>query len=236
MKKYGPSLLMLAAALPLVAADPTLTGFPFTDESLHYSINWPSGLSLGDANLTAHHSPAGWSFDVTVDAGIPGFSLADKYRASANADLCSTDLDRDMSHGGKKTHEKTTFDQKAGTAHRVTVFPDGGGQSDVSLPMCARDALSFLYYARKELGQGRVPPQQQVFFGSSYSARMEYLGAVDVATGKGKPATTDRLMVYVKGPKSDFQFEVFFARDAARTPLTIKLPVSAGTLTMELVR
>ncbi len=26
-------------------------------------------------------------------------------------------------------------------------------------------------------------------------------------------------MVSVKGPKSDFTFEIFFARDAARTPL-----------------
>jgi hypothetical protein len=47
---------------------------------------------------------------------------------------------------------------------------------------------------------------------------------------------TDRVVVYVKGPKSDFSFETYYARDAARTPLLVKVPFSAGTFSMELVR
>jgi hypothetical protein len=43
-------------------------------------------------------------------------------------------------------------------------------------------------------------------------------------------------MVSVKGPKSDFTVEVFYARDAARTPLLIRIPQPVGTLSMELVR
>ena len=47
---------------------------------------------------------------------------------------------------------------------------------------------------------------------------------------------TDRVVVFGKGPKSDFTFEILFARDAARTPLSIKIPVTVGTLSLELVR
>ncbi len=44
------------------------------------------------------------------------------------------------------------------------------------------------------------------------------------------------MVVTVKGPKSDFNFEVFFARDAARTPLPVKVPLRVGTFSLELVR
>jgi hypothetical protein len=40
----------------------------------------------------------------------------------------------------------------------------------------------------------------------------------------------------VKGPKAEFIVEVYYARDAARTPLLIKIPQTAGTLSLELVR
>ena len=52
-----------------------------------------------------------------------------------------------------------------------------------------------------------------------------------------KPAVTDHVIVIGEGSgKSDFSFEVFFARDAARTPLLIKIPVTVGTFSLELVR
>jgi hypothetical protein len=64
---------------------------------------------------------------------------------------------------------------------------------------------------------------------------MNYTGAQDVAVA-GKPVVSDHLNVSVKGPASDFTFEIFYARDAARTPLLIKIPVSIGTVSLELVR
>jgi hypothetical protein len=111
----------------------------------------------------------------------------------------------------------------------------GGGKSEMDLPECARDALAFSYFARRELGQGRVPPPQKIYFGSEYSVRMDYTGAVTIPIAE-KPTVTDHLVVSVKGPKSDFSFEVFYARDAARTPLVLKIPVALGTLSVELVR
>ena len=227
--------LTLAAVLCLAGPSAAQTGFPFQDESLHYTINWPSGLSLGDANLTAHRTTTGWEFTVTLDAAVPGFPIKDKYTSSVGAGYCSTELKRDLIHGVKSTKEKTTFDLEKGTAHRVTEFPNDGGVSDSNTGPCGRDGIAFLYFARKELGQGRVPAAQYAYFGSPYTVRQSYTGAQTITLGD-KKETTDHVVFSVKGPKSEFTVEVFYARDAARTPLLIKIPQTAGTLTMELVR
>jgi hypothetical protein len=228
-------LQIVAVTLPLATAAIAQTGFPFQNESLHYNINWPSGLGIGEADITAQKTAAGWDFTMNLSGGIPGFAVADKFRASATADLCSTEFERDLSQGSRKGREKTTFDQQTGRAHRVTLFPAGGGQSDFDIASCARDVLTFVYFARRELGQGRVPPQQQIHYGGPYSIRTEYAGAQTITAGE-KPTVTDRLLVHLKGPKSSVDFDVFFARDAARTPLSVKVPLSAGAFTLELVR
>jgi hypothetical protein len=80
-----------------------------------------------------------------------------------------------------------------------------------------------------------VPPAGKVFFGSGYEVKMDYTGAQDIPVA-GKPVVTDHLNVSVKGPASDFSFEIFYARDPQRTPLLIKIPLSIGTVTLELVR
>jgi hypothetical protein len=211
-------------------------GFPFTNESLKYTINYTSGLSLGDANFNATHSSShGWEFEASVNAAVPGFAILDGLRASATDELCSTQFTRDLSNGSKKTREKTTFDDKTGKGHRVTTMPADGGETTFTIPSCARDALTYVYYGRRELGQGRVPHTQDVFFGGPYSAKMDYAGAQNILV-KGKSTVTDHLVISVKGPKSDFSFEVFYARDAARTPVEIRIPAPAGTLTAELAQ
>jgi hypothetical protein len=226
---------ILLAAILLTGAAHAQSGFPFTNEVLKYSVNWPSGLSLGEATFSAQHSSgAGWVFDLSLNAAIPGFALVDHVSASATDDLCSTQFERDLSNGGRKTEEKITFDRKQGSAHRITTVPKDGGESTFSIPDCARDALTYVYYGRRELGQGRVPQAQTVYFGGPYSAKMDYTGAQNIAVA-GKSTVTDHLVVSVKGPKADFSFEVFYARDAARTPVAIRIPLPLGTLSIELV-
>ncbi len=227
-------LLISTAILAAVSAS-AQTGFPFQDESLRYSINWPSGLSLGDATFSAHRTETGWALSASLDVGVPGFPLKDSYRSTITKDLCSLELDRDILHGTRTTREKTTFDQKEGQAKRTTLLPEGGGTSDFDIGSCARDALAYVYYVREEMGQGRVAPPQTVYFGSPYSVRIDYTGPQDLTVSE-RQQVTDHVVVSVKGPKSDFNFEIFFARDAARTPLSIRVPVTVGTISMELVR
>ena len=221
--------------LILATAAGAQQGFPFTNESLKYSINYTSGLSLGEANFNATHSAAGWEFEASVNAAVPGFAMVDNLKASATDAMCSTQFTRDLSNGRKKTREKTTFDEKTGKGHRVTTMPADGGESTFTIPSCARDALTYVFYGRRELGQGRVPHAQDVYFGGPYSAKMDYAGAQNLML-KGKSTVTDHLVISVKGPKSDFSFEVFYARDAARTPVQIRIPAPAGTLTAEIVQ
>jgi hypothetical protein len=231
-------LSITACALFVSGAAQAQSGFPWQNESLRYTMNWQSGLSIGDATLTAHKGDEGWSFEATVNAGVPGFAINDKIHSSATQSLCSNMLERDFSHASKKTREKTTFDQKAGSAERVTLLPDGGtkpGRSTFDISSCARDALTYLYYARVEMGQGRMVPAQKVYFGSAYNVKIDYTGAQSILVEK-KMTVTDHMAVSVRGPKSDFTFEVFFARDAARTPLQVKVPLSMGTFTLDLVR
>jgi hypothetical protein len=236
MKQFPVPITFFSTVLLCAGVASAQTGFPFQNESLRYSINYASGLSLGDATMTASKGAIGWNFDVSVDAGIPGFAIRDKFRSSTEGEpLCSVLMEREISHGSKKTRERTTFDQKSGRAKRATVLPENGGSSEFDIPACAKDAIAFVYLVRREMGQGRMAPPQRVFFGASYSVRMEYTGAVDIKAGD-RNVVTDRVVTSVKGPKSDFSFEVFFARDAARTPLSIKIPVTIGTLSLELVR
>ena len=52
-------------------------GFPASDETLSYTVNWPTGLSLGEGRMTASHSaatkdtPDRWEFRLALDAAVP---------------------------------------------------------------------------------------------------------------------------------------------------------------------
>jgi hypothetical protein len=207
--------------------------FPVSAESLRYSINWASGLSLGEATLQADKGKEAWDFEVTMDASIPGFALRDRYHSGATLDLCSLQLEKSFTHGNRKAEEKITFDQQNHTASRET--QNGGGKSDVSISTCGRDALTFMQFARRELAQGRLAPQQQVVFGAIYNVRIEYTGAQRIKVGD-QAADADRILATIKGPTTDLTVEIFFARDAVRTPLLARIPLSLGTFTVELIR
>jgi len=203
-------------------------------ESLTYSINYTSGLSLGEATLNSTKSgdPAKWSFSLKLDAGIPGFTVRDQYTSRADAGLCSQVLEKDLSHGSKKVKEKITFDQQK---HEVKRETQGGGSSESSVGMCARDALAFLQFVRQELQQSRLAPQQSIVFGGQYQVRFEYMGVQRIQNGSSA-TEAERIQTTIKGPSSNFTVEIFFGRDAARTPILARIPLSLGQVTVELVQ
>jgi hypothetical protein len=208
-------------------------------EVLHYQVNWPSGLGLGEGMMQAKKLAAAadadaerWEFRLTLDAAIPAFEVKDRLRSVTNGDHCSVEFEKDSVHGKKRANEKLAFDQAAGRVTRETI---GGGKSDLPASNCARDALAFLHFTRKELARGRIPAAQTVFFGAPYQVRMEYGGVHNISTG-GTTGPADRLITYVKGPASEFTVELFFSRDAARTPVLVKVPLPLATFQLELVR
>lgn len=210
-----------------------LTGFPFTDEDLNYSLNWPSGINLGEAHLHAKRAGPNWNFSLTLDGGIPGFDIRDIYRGASTSELCSLSFDRTTLHGSRKSDEKETIERDRGVVTRTTGA--GGGRADLSVPPCVKDALTFLFYTRQELGQGRVPNPEQILFGGLYHMNLVYAGAPMISLG-GRQVQSDEVTCGVTGPSSSLNFEVYFARDAARTPLVVKVPFAMGTFSMELIR
>jgi hypothetical protein len=226
--------LLFPAGMALYAepAAAALTGFPFTDEALVYNIAWQQGVRLGQARLNAKHAASGWAFDLDIDAGLPGFPVKDVYTSHTNSDFCSTDFTRQYQHGARKGREDETVDRSTEVATRVTA---GGGRSEFPVPDCIKDALTLLYYARRELGQGRVPAAQPFLFGGMYDITMAYTGAATIPVA-GVATLSDRVVCSVRGPQSSLDFEVYFARDPARTPLLVKIPMAVGTFSMELAR
>ena len=215
------------------AAKPALTGFPFTNEGLTYTVNWPSGLTLGEAHLSATGVATGWRFELSLDAGISGFEVKDSYRSTANADLCSESFVKDTTHGSRKSKETVTIDKATATSTRMPA--NGLGSSKITVPDCIHDALTFLFYARRELGQGRVPAAQEIIFGATYNAALQYAGAETIQLGD-KRVLTDKVVCHIKGAASDIQFDAYFDRDAARTPLSIRVPLPLGKFSLEIVR
>jgi hypothetical protein len=227
MWTWLPTLALLAA--------PATGEVPFpAGEVLRYVIAWPSGLDVGEATLSASLSEGSepvWTFTFRMDAAIPGFAVSDEFRAKAGPGLCSARLEKKLSHGKRAAREETTFDRQARQATRKTV--EGGGSSRFEIPECPVDALTFLYHARRELARGRIPRAQTVYFGAPYKVALQSAGALQVML-RGESVDADQFTATVQGPASEVSFVFVVARDEARTPVRITVPLEPGNFTMEL--
>ncbi len=221
--------LVLAAAIAMAA----WAKEPLRNESLSYSVNWPSGLSIGEIKLDAAKAELQWKFTLALDAAVSGFSADDKYQSVASASLCSSEFTKQCRRGKRKFTEKTVFDPKTGGAVRETL--GGGGTSRITIPECPRDAVAFLYFLRRELAEGRLPGPQTVYFGAAYEVHVAF-GGVETVRVNDEPAEADRVLVTYKGPASGSTIEMFFARDAARTPVLARIALPAGNFNIELIR
>ena len=72
LTRVSAVLLLLSPVLP--ATD--LTGFPFQNETLRYNVNWPSGLSLGEAVFTAHKTDDGFLAGTRVAWPAAGLNVS----------------------------------------------------------------------------------------------------------------------------------------------------------------
>jgi hypothetical protein len=224
--------VVLLAQPSVVPAD--VKGFPFADETLNYAVNSPVGISLGKVQMTARREDnRNWAFKFSLDASLPHFPMLDNFNAYADTNLCSVRFDRSSEHGSRKASEVTYIDRGRSVAIRAT--KNGGGLSEIPVGLCPYDALSFLYHLRRELGQGKIPPNDTVLAGSLYRVSMIYAGEKVIVRDKQK-VPTDQMNCAIRGPKSEIHLEILFARDAARTPLVVRCPFALGTFSLELVR
>jgi len=225
-------ILLLVLFLGVASAADT---FP-ADEQLTYNINWPTGLSLGEARLSTQivKSDSGTRVqsEFVLDAAVPGFQVLDRFRSLTDADLCSIELEKSYRHGRRKADETTKFDSSRKVATRET---KNGGKSEIAIQTCAKDGVAYLAHLRRELSQGRLPPHQVVLFGAEYRVSVQFAGTQSLAVGSTR-VEADRVNVTIKGPSTDITFEAYFAKDAVRTPVLFRVPLSLATFSMELVR
>jgi hypothetical protein len=222
-----PALILCAAP----AAESTLP-----NETLHYSVNWPTGVSLGEATLSASSSQQGngsgsMHFHFDLDAGVPGFAVSDQFRSSASGNFCSQEFQKTISQGSRKADDKETFDPSTGAVTRGS----GSGQTEISSDSCAKDALAFLYFVRNELSAGRMPPSQTVFFGAPYEVRLASAGTESLKIGN-KTVPADHLKASVSGPSSNIDFDLYFLQDRARTLAEVRVPLALATFSLELAQ
>ncbi len=206
---------------------------PNGGEQFHYSINWPTGLSLGEAMLSGSRGQTAGAaekltFQFHLDAAVPGFQVTDTYRSVASPAYCSAEFDKTYQHGPKHVDEKETF--TGGSAKRET---KGGGESDFDTRACPKDALTYLAFLRDELSHGRLPQEETVYYGAPYRLRIEFKDTEPIDLG-GKKVDADRLQATVRGDSAGVTFDVFFLKDAARTLALVRVPLSMGTFSMVL--
>ena len=205
---------------------------PSSGETLHYNVNWPSGLSLGEGHLTAGTQDGQWSYSFSMEAAVPGYTLREGAKSTATKDFCSLELQKNATRGKRTVDETTKFDQKKLTAVRET---NKGGKTDLTIPACAKDALTFVFFLRRELTAGRLPQVQNIYYGAAYQVRVMYSGVQTIRIG-GQPVEADRIAAVIKGPASETTADLFFARDSVRTPLLIQAPLALGKFSLELSR
>ena len=223
--------LIVGLGLGLVSAEtPEAAPFP-SGETLRYDIVWPSGLRLGEARFTANSNQAGWAFSADLSANLPVLAIEDKYESKTDFSLCSTSFKKVVSHGEREQNEEVTFKQDENRALRRNLA-DGTTQ-DLVVPPCARDALTYLYSLRQDLAQGRVPPPDDLNFGTQFQISVSYVETRAIESG-GKTQQADRLLVDVTGGENPVNIELFLAQDAARTPLLIRVPFELGTFSLKL--
>ncbi|HYI94685.1 MAG TPA: DUF3108 domain-containing protein [Bryobacteraceae bacterium] len=201
-------------------------------ETLHYNVNWPSGLSLGEADLTHSVGDSGVTSTFRMDASVPGFAISENVSSRATSQYCSIELKKQGVRGKRKIDERTEFDAKKLTATRST---EGGGKSELSTPACAKDALAFVQFVRRELAAGRLPAQQKVYYGGAYGVHVTFAGTQQISVA-GESVDTDKLTATIKGPVTQVTADLFFAKDTARTLVLVQVPLAVGKFSMELAR
>lgn len=213
----------------LAPAEPASRAAP-SKELLRYVISWNNGLSLGEAALSSAQSGEGnLEFTFQAEAAVPKFPVTEWMRGLANGEFCTVESEKKAVRGTRKTDEKTTFDQQKLSATRETIK---GGKSTFPIAACAKDAVSFLYFLRRELAQGRLPKAATVYYGAPYQISMQAGGNSKIKVGDAS-FDTEKVNISIKGPTADLKVEAFFEKNAARVPLQIRVPIGNNTLVME---
>ncbi|MBI3894572.1 MAG: DUF3108 domain-containing protein [Acidobacteria bacterium] len=223
-------LLGASSGDPVARAAPSFS--PLTSgERLTYRLLWPSGLNLGEAILEASPSATETHFQMTVEISLPQYVLRHSSSSvAAGEGLCSLQFREDVDDGTKKWWEETIeFDQVAHEAHRTR----NGQTTTDSIPECAQDPITFLYYFRSRLAEGKPSDSGTLYRGGSFTVRVRAAGSETVPF-RGQQRPTEKFVVTYPSQNQEMTFELWLSTDAERLPLRMRVPSPLAVFTAEL--
>jgi len=207
-----------------------------TGERLIYKLLWPSGLPLGEAVLDASRADQEFRLSLTVDADLPQHHASYSFSSTATDELCSLRFRQRSQEGRRSWEESVEFDQERHEAR----YTRGAQISAVSVPECARDPLTLLYFFRRQLAFQEVPrgqPHNGAFhLGADFSVSFEAVTpeTVQMGTMGTKVWEGDRYLISYVGPAGRNSFEVWIRPDLSRAPVAMKVTFPLATYTAEL--
>ncbi len=198
----------------------------WADENINYSVKWPGGATHGRGQFKTDTAAANMAF--SVDASIGGTFATPDVPAkgsfqSARNNGCTTLLSKRYEVGFRKSSETTTVNGTTGTRQSTP-----GGSSTFTTAACPVDVLAYIEVFRKALSAGQKPTSATVLFGATYQLAITYPTPTN--------GNVDTAHFVVTGPKSTTTVEIDFQKDATRTPVTIRVPMTVGTVALEIVR
>ena len=204
---------------------------PFQEgERLTYRLLWPSRVVLGEAVFQVSTRGKELNFQVTVEGRLPQYRLSHSIAAIATLDdLCSLQFHQKSEEGTRRSEDSLQFDQAAHQARRIR----GGQTTTATIPECARDPLTLVYYVRSQLASGKPPESGATHWGRNIAVRLERAGSETLQLG-GKSRPAEKFQVSYFTPTAERKFAVWFSTDAARTPLRFTVPTTLAEFTAEL--
>lgn len=199
-------------------------------ETLRFKLSWPSGVSLGEAVLTASVVQGQLHLEMTVEADLPIQNISGKFSSVATADgLCSIQYHRKMTEGSKTSEESIEFDQKAHQAKRTV----NGQTATLPVSECAKDPLAFLYYFRSEISQHRTAQASSIVLAPEKHLDISG-GVTETITAGGRQRKAQKFSAAIRYPYTSKSFEVWFSTDGHWEPLLVRLPSPLAVFSAEI--
>ena len=203
---------------------------PFEGERLVYRLLWPSGILLGEAVFEVTPQGDELHFEATLEARLPQYRFNSTFSAvAAREGLCSLQFHQKIEEGKETSEESMEFDQKAHRVRRI----QGRNTTTATIPECARDPLTFLYYLRSRAAQGQAVESSRIHYGKEIALELDQDGTGTVAVG-GVQKPGEKLEVRFPARNGERTVEVWFSSDPARTPFLFTVPTTLADFRAEL--
>ena len=160
---------------------------PVQDESLHYTMNWPSGLSLGEATLSARKSGDTLGFRSQRQCRRPGICRERRDSLVGHAEpllhRTGARLQPRRQEDPREDHVRPEGRNRR-RAPRCCRTAARAGKSSFDIPSLRARCADVPVLRAARIGAGPRCPRSTVFFGSAYTVSMDYTGAQNITVAE----------------------------------------------------